>query len=166
MDAKQSPKEAAKTLQQRRADNAARARKNRDVIDRAIALRQHRAILHALEQIMIRGREFVLDSWAALQVPQVWAVDASGAVLGHVCTVALDVLRAAPDFLVAPLAAALMEPWSDPTERTTWTAAYVDALRRIAAQAETVERALQERAMLREVSGLDPDDGPPPQRRM
>ena len=115
---------------------------------------------------MIRGREFVLDSWSALQVPQVWALDATGALLGHVCTIAMDVLRSAPDFRIAPLADALMEPWSNPEERGAWTAAYVAALRSMADKAEAVERALHVRAALREVSGLDPDDGPTPQRTM
>lgn len=127
-------------------------------------MRQHRAILHALEQIMIRGRTFVLDSWAALQVPQVWAVSASGGVVGHILTVSDDALHDAADWLVAPLATALDEPWSDPDERGAWTAAYVEALRALADQAELMQ-VRHERGVLREVSGLDPDEDEPEHQR-
>lgn len=128
-------------------------------------MRQHRAILHALEQIMIRGRTFVLDSWAALQVPQVWAQDAAGGVVGHILTISDDALHDAADWLVAPLAVALDEPWSNPDERGAWTAAYIESLRSVADKAEAVERAFQDRAVLRNVSGLDPDEDEPVPRR-
>jgi capsid protein len=164
MDAKRSPTEAAKSLKQRRAETAERARKNRDTLERAISLRQHRSILAALEKIMIRGREFVLDTWANLLQPHVWALDASGHVVGHVLTISDDAFHGAADWLVAPLAEALDEIWSDPLERRAWRGSFVDALRRLANQSEAVEQAWEDRDALRAVGGVDSDEPGPPRK--
>lgn len=131
------------------------------MLARATASHQHRAVLAALDRIMIRGRSFVLDTWADLLCPQVWALEADGAVLGHVLTISDDALQGAADWLVASLADALDEIWSDAGERGAWRGVYIDALQQLAHEATAVEQALVDRDVLREVAGLGPADSKP-----
>jgi hypothetical protein len=165
MRIKRSKAEAKKTLVERRAQADARARATIDLLARAAALHKHKAALNALEQIMIRGRTFVLHTLGDIMLTQVWALDAHGAVLGHVLTIDDAALMSAHDIDLLTIADALDCAWGDPVERGLWQAAYVSALRRVADEAEAVERALVDRAALREIVGLQPNVDSAPTRR-
>lgn len=109
---------------------------------------------------MIRGRSFVLGTFADLATAHPWAVDADGVVVGHVLTINDGDLATAAGgdlFDVLTLPDALDRPWRDAHARHAWAAAYAAALRVIADEADAVDRAVQDREVLRVVGGQDTD---------
>lgn len=74
-----------------------------------------------------------------MAMPQPWALDADGAVLGHLLTVEDAVFLAAiADDRVDGLTLedALGLPWADLDERTAWSEVYAETLRALADEAE------------------------------
>ena len=89
-------------------------------------------------------------------MPQPWALDADGAVLGHMLTVEDAVfLAAVADDRVDGLT--LEEvfglPWADLDERTAWTEVYAETLRALAEEAEGRLEAQRRREALGVVAG-------------
>src|SRR5690606_37796016 len=94
--------------------------------------------------------------------PQPWALDADGAVLGHLLTIDDDVFLAAiaddrVDGLTLGEACGL--PWGDLDERAAWTAVYADALRTLAEEAEGQLVAQRRREALRQMASPIPRGG-------
>lgn len=91
-------------------------------------------------------------------MPQPWALDADGAVLGHMLTVEDAVfLAAVADDRVDGLT--LEEvfglPWADLDERTAWTEVYAETLRALAEEAEGRLEAQRRRVALAKIAGVD-----------
>jgi len=160
METKRTKDDARRTIAERRAEADERARATIDVLQRATARQHAEALLIALDRIMVRGRSFVLDTFADLLRLHVWACDADGDIIGHVLTVdaeALDIAAGMDRLAVWTLPEALNHAWQNDDERHAWRAEYVQALRRIADEQESIEQALTDRAELLRV--VERDDG-------
>ncbi len=154
---KRTPQEAKAALAQRRAEADARARAVIEALRHAGDLRRHQAAADALEGILTRGTGLRFDTLADLLSPQPWAIDADGAVLGHLLTMQDDVYLAAiaegrVDGLTLGEAFGLL--WSDLDERAEWTRVYVETLRTLADDAEGQLEAQRRREALQKSSGL------------
>lgn len=91
-------------------------------------------------------------------MPQPWALDADGAVLGHLLTVEDAVFLAAiGDDLVdgLTLEEVLGLPWADLDERTAWTEVYAETLRALVEEAEGRLEAQRRREALAKIAGVD-----------
>lgn len=99
----------------------------------------------------MRGTGLRFDTLADLLAPQPWALDAHGAVLGHLLTIEDEAyLAAVADARVdgLSLGEAFGLPWADLDERAAWTAVYADALRALAEEAEGQLEAQRRRDIL------------------
>ena len=137
--AKRTPQEAKAALAKRRAEADARAKAVIEALRSAGDLRRHQAAADALEGLLTRATGLRFDTLADLTMPQPWALDADGAVLGHMLTVEDAVfLAAVADDRVdgLTLEEALGLAWADLDERTVWTGVYAGALRAMAEEAE------------------------------
>ena len=154
MDAKRSPKEAQARLKQRRAEASTRLRASTELLRTAARMRRQEAVVEALQQVVLRGKTFRLDTLADLLLPQPWVLDDEGRVAGHVLTVDEDVLLHASDrdaFEVSALPDVLAVEWSSLEERVLWGQAYAGALRALADSADGEARAAQDAHALRKV---------------
>ena len=139
IEAKRTPQETKEALRQRRASADARAKAVIEALRNAGDQRRHQAANDALEGLLSRATGLRFDTLADLLAPQPWALDADGAVLGHLLTVEVAVYLAVVeggrvDGLT--LGEAFGLPWADLDERAAWTRVYADALRDAADQAE------------------------------
>lgn len=119
---------------------------------------RHQAAADALEGLLTRATGLRFDTLANLAMPQPWALDADGAVLGHLLTVEDAVfLAAVADDRVDgfTLEEAFGLPWADLDERTAWTGIYVEALRALADEAEGRLEAQRRREALAKIAGVD-----------
>lgn len=92
-----------------------------------------------MEGLLTRATGLRFGTLADLLAPQPWALDAEGAVLGHLLTVEDAVyLTAIADGRVdgLTLGEAFALPWVNLDERAAWTRVYADALRALADEAE------------------------------
>lgn len=154
MEAKRSPKEAQASLKQRRAEASARLRASTELLRTAARMRRQEAVVEALQQAVLRGKTFRLDTLADLLLPQPWVLDDEGRIAGHVLTVDEDVLLHACDrdaFDVSVLPDVLTVEWSNLEERVLWGQAYADALRALADAADEATRAARDAHALRNV---------------
>lgn len=157
MPTTRSIKQTRDDLAERRAAAAQRAREQIDILRTASALRRQEAATEALEQLLLRGR-LVFDTLADLAIPQPWALDADGAVLGHLLTIEDSVYLAAIDDSRVDgltLEEAFGLPWADLDERAAWTGVYADALRALADEAEGRLEAQRRREALAKIAGVD-----------
>jgi len=139
IEQKRTPKEARDALAKRRAEADARARAVIEALRTSADLRRHQATAAALEGLLTRATGLRFGTLADLLAPQPWALDADGAVLGHLLTVGEDVfLAAVADERVdgLTLGQAFGLPWADLDEREAWTRVYADAMRALADEAE------------------------------
>lgn len=137
--AKRTPQEAKAALAKRRAEADARAKAVIEALRSAGDLRRHQAAADALEGLLTRATGLRFDTLADMAMPQPWALDADGAVLGHLLTVEDAVFLAAiADDRVDGLTLedALGLPWADLDERTAWSEVYAETLRALADEAE------------------------------
>jgi len=153
--AKRTPQDAKAALAKRRAEADARARAAIDALRIAADLRRHQATSDALEGLLTRATGLRFETLADLLAPQPWALNADGAVLGHLLTVHEDVFLAAVadermDGL--PLGDAFGLPWADLGERDAWTRAYAEALHAMADEAERQLEAQLRRDALQQVA--------------
>lgn len=154
--AKRTPQEAKAALAKRRAEADARAKAVIEALRSAGDLRRHQAAADALEGLLTQATGLRFDTLADLAMPQPWALDADGAVLGHMLTVEDAVfLAAVADDRVDGLT--LEEvfglPWADLDERTAWTEVYAETLRALAEEAEGRLEAQRRREALGVVAG-------------
>lgn len=161
IEAKRTPQEARAALAKRRAAADARAKAAIEALRTAGDLRRHQAAADALEGLLTRATGLRFGTLADLLAPQPWALDAEGAVLGHLLTVGEDVfLAAVADERVdgLTLGQAFGLPWADLDEREDWTRVYADALRALADEAEGQMEAQNRRASLLHIAGQPKDE--------
>lgn len=123
-------------------------------------MRRHQAAADALEGLLTRAAGLRFDTLADLAMAQPWALDADGAVMGHLLTVEDAVFLAAiADDLVdgLTLEEALGLPWVDLDERTAWTGVYAETLRMLADEAEEKLEAQRRRDKLQALVGAPRD---------
>ena len=140
--AKRTPQEAKAGLAKRRAEADARAKAVIEALRSAGDLRRHQAAADALEGLLTRATGLRFDTLADLAMPQPWALDADGAVLGHLLTVEDAVfLAAVADDRVdgLTLEEALGLSWGDLDGRAAWTKVYAETLRALADEASPGE---------------------------
>jgi hypothetical protein len=157
IEAKRSPHEARVELEKRQVAAEVRARDNIDILKTAAAMHRHQMAAGALQRILLRGRSFALDTLADMFLPQPWAVSDEGALLGHLLTIDGSVFDQVADammieVLTFPEALEWGRFWSNLDERSMWAAAYVDALRGLAATVERQDISVRERAILEQVA--------------
>jgi len=109
-----------------------------------------------LQRILVSGKRFLFNTLADLIMPQPWAVDANGVLLGHLLTVD-DVVfdQVADECLVETLAMpeAFSRTWADLEQRSAWVETYAEALRALANREEQRDRAVrQEDELIRTLS--------------
>lgn len=105
--------------------------------------------------MLTRATGLRFGTLADLLAPQPWALDADGAVLGHLLTINDDVfLSAIADDRVdgLTLGEAFGLSWADLDERAAWTGVYAEALRAVADEAEGQLEAQRRRNRLGQVS--------------
>lgn len=108
-----------------------------------------------MEGLLVRATGLRFGTLADLLAPQPWALDADGAVLGHLLTVGDEVyLAAVADDRVdgLTLGEAFGLPWADLDERAAWTRVYTDALRALAEEAEGQLEAQRRREALQQIA--------------
>lgn len=152
---KRTPQDAKAALAKRRAEADARARASIDALRTAADLRRHQATSEALEGLLARATGLRFETLADLLAPQPWALDADGAVVGHLLTVDDAVLLAAVgdgrvDALT--LGDALGRAWADVDVRTAWTQHYAGTLRALAEEAGDQLEAQRRREALRQIA--------------
>ena len=155
IEAKRTPQEARAALAKRRAAADARAKAAIEALRAAGDLRRHQAAADALEGLLTRATGLRFGTLADLLAPQPWALDAEGAVLGHLLTVEDAVyLTAIADGRVdgLTLGEAFALPWVNLDERAAWTRMYADALRAMADEAEGQLEAQRRRDALKAVA--------------
>lgn len=116
---------------------------------------RHQAAADALEGLLVRATGLRFDTLADLLSPQPWALDADGAVLGHLLTVGESVyLAAIADDRVdgLKLGDVFGLTWADLDELAAWTDIYVDALRALADQAEGLLEVQRRREALGKIA--------------
>lgn len=119
---------------------------------------RHQAAADALEGLLTRATGLRFDTLADLAMPQPWALDADGAVRGHLLIVEDAVfLAAVADDRVdgLTLEEALGLPWADLDERAAWTKVYAEVLRTAADDAEAKLEAQRRREALTKIAGVD-----------
>lgn len=113
-----------------------------------------------MEGLLVAATGLRFDTLANLLAPQPWALDADGAVLGHLLTVedAVYLGAVAADRVDGlTLSEAFGLPWADLDERAAWTRVYAEALRGLAEEAEGQLQAQRRREALRQVAARRPD---------
>ena len=108
---------------------------------------RHQHVADVLQRILVSGRRFLFNTLADLMMPQPWAVDANGAVLGHLLTVDDAVFaQVADECLVETLAMpeAFDRTWADLEQRSAWVETYAEALRALADREEQRDRAVRQ----------------------
>jgi hypothetical protein len=96
---------------------------------------RHRHTAEVLERLIVSGKRFLFNTAAEIMMPQPWAVDADGLVLGHLLTVDDAVFdKVAVECLVdiLPMPEAFDRIWADLNQRTAWVETYAEALRALA----------------------------------
>lgn len=150
-----SIKQTRDDLAERRAAAAKRVREQIDILRTAATLRRHEDAAAALEGLLARGR-LAFAGLADVLLPQVWATNASGALLGHLLVVDDTIYAQALDadaFDVLSLADALAQPWEDLDAQAVWVAIFAELLdeERDAAQ-QGLDAALRRRRLMEVVA--------------
>ena len=103
---------------------------------------------------MTRATGLRFETLADLLVPQPWALNVDGAVLGHLLTVeeAVYLAAVADDRVDGLILDEVFElPWADLEQRAAWTRVYADTLRALADQAEGQLEAQRRREALQQI---------------
>jgi hypothetical protein len=149
MQARRSPDTARSALAKRRAEAEARAKDQIEILRISAAMRRHQSVADALQRILLRGQQFVLDRIAGIVQVHPWAVGPDGALLGHLLTIddaTFDSVAEDCAVELLTLPEALEAQWSDLSERAAWSGAYTAALRALADQEERNDLAMRQRA--------------------
>lgn len=152
--AKRTPQQAKEALARRRAEADARAKAAIEALRTAADLRRHQAATDALEGLLARATGLRFDTLADLLAPQPWALDETGAILGHLLTVDDSAFLAAVEdgrFDGLALEEAFGQLWADLGQRAIWTRLYAEVLRGHADHAERQLEAQRRREGLLDV---------------
>ncbi|MCD5965004.1 hypothetical protein [Stenotrophomonas maltophilia] len=125
-----SIKQTRDDLAERRAAATQQVRPQIDILRAAATLRCHEDAAAALEGLLASGR-LAFASLADLLLPQVWATNPSGALLGHLLVVDNAIYAQTLDgdaFDVLSLADALAQSWEDLAAQAVWVAIFAELL--------------------------------------
>jgi hypothetical protein len=147
VEVRRSPASATATLTERRAEAEARAKDHIAILRNKAAERRYQHVADVLQRMMVIGKRFVFNNAADVVMPHPWAVDASGAVLGHVLTIddaAFDIMADECLVDIFTLFEVFERPWADLEQRSAWVGTYVKALIGLARQAKRKDRAVRQ----------------------